>query len=220
MDYFLLLKYVHIVAFVYWLGGDLGTFLASRYVVDRNIGIEARRIALKIMMACDQGPRLAMPVTFVVGYQMAVALSLLVSPAWLTAAVWVVGLAWFANVLILHRYEGRPFARRLAAVDFRFRLVVIALLIAAAGYGLLGAGYLADDRIGWKILVFAVLMGCGVMIRLHLKPFVPAFASLVANGPDDACNDAVEESVRRCRPYVAGIWLGLFVNAALGVRLL
>ena len=220
MEPLLLLKYLHIVAFVYWLGGDLGTFLASRYVVRRDVGIEARRVALQIMMACDQGPRLAMPVTFVVGYQMAAMLGLLASPVWLNVVVWAVGLAWLANVLILHRYEGRPFAARLAAVDFRFRLIVIALLIVAAGYGLLGGEFLADARIGWKILLFAALMGCGVMIRLHLRPFVPAFASLVANGPDDAHNDAVEESVRRCRPYVAGIWLGLFVSAALGVRLL
>ena len=27
-----LLLYVHVLALVYWLGGDLGTFLASRYI--------------------------------------------------------------------------------------------------------------------------------------------------------------------------------------------
>ena len=220
MDYYLLLGYVHIVAFVYWLGGDLGTFLASRHVVRRDLGAEARRVALKIMMACDQGPRLAMPVTFVVGYQMAVLRGFLASPAWLTAVVWIVGLAWFANVLILQRHEGKPFAMRLAALDFRFRLVVIVLLAAAAGYGLLGAGYLADDRIGWKMLVFAGLMGCGIAIRWHLRPFGPAFASLGSDHGNAAANDTVERSVARCLPYVAGIWIGLFVNAALGVRLL
>ena len=220
MDYYLLLKFAHLVAFVYWLGGDLGTFLASRYVVRRDIGVEARQVALKVMMACDQGPRLAMPVTFVVGYQMAATAGFLHSPGWLVAAVWVIGLAWFANVLIIHHGEGRPFAARLAAVDLRFRLVLLALIVAAAVYGLAGADYLADDRIGWKMLVFGGLMGCGVMIRWHLRPFGPAFGALVADGPDDARNEAIEDSLRRCRPYVAGIWLGLFVNAALGVRLL
>ena len=220
MDYYLLLTFVHLVAFVYWLGGDLGTFIASRQVVRRDIGVEARRVALKVMMACDQGPRLAMPVTFVVGYQMAATAGYLHSPGWLVAAVWVVGLAWFANVLILHHCEGRSFTKKLAAVDLRFRFVVIALILASAGYGLAGADYLVDQRIGWKMLVFAGLMGCGVMIRWHLRPFMPAFAALVADGPDDARNDAVEDSLRRCQPYVAGIWLGLFVNAALGVRLL
>ena len=94
------------------------------------------------------------------------------------------------------------------------------LIAAAAGYGLAGAPYLVDVRIGWKMLIFAALMGCGVMIRWHLKPFVPAFAALVADGPSDAVNDALEGSLARCRPYVTAIWLGLFVNAAIGMRLL
>ena len=220
MEYYLFLKYAHIITFVYWLGGDLGTFFASRQVVRRDIGVEARRVALKIMSACDQGPKLAMPASFALGYQMAVSLGLLASPVWLTTAVWVICLAWFADVLILYRHEGKPFTVWLAVADFRFRLVVMGLLIAAAGYGLAGATYLVDDRVGWKMLVFAGLMGCGVLIRWHLRPFAPAFASLVANGPNDAVNDALERSLARCRPYVWTIWLGLFVNAAIGMRLL
>ena len=220
MDYYPLLKYAHIIAFVYWLGGDLGTFFASRQVVRRDIGVEARRVALKIMLACDQGPRLAMPATLAVGYQLAVSMAFLVSPQWLTATVWIVCLAWFVEVLILYRHEGKPFAARLATVDFRFRLVAMAILIAASVYGLAGAGWLIDDRIGWKMLIFAGLMGCGVMIRWHLRPFGPAFASLVTHGPTDTVNDTLEQSLGRCRPYVMAIWLGLFVNAAIGMRLL
>ena len=220
MDYYPLLKYAHILAFVYWLGGDLGTFFASRQVVRRDIGVEARRVALRIMLACDQGPKLALPAILVVGYQMAVSLGLLASPAWLIAAVWVVCLVWLAGIWMLYRYEGKPFTVRLAAIDFRFRLVAMGLLIVAAGYGLAGATYLADHRIGWKMLVFAGLMGCGVMIRRHLRTFAPAFAALVANGPDDATNDRLQRSIARCRPYVLAIWLGLLLNAAIGMRLL
>ncbi|WP_372865702.1 hypothetical protein, partial [Spongiibacter sp.] len=66
MEY-LLVKYLHIIGFVYWLGGDLGTFLSSRYLVNRNIGNEARLVATKIMLACDQGPKLAMPMMFALG---------------------------------------------------------------------------------------------------------------------------------------------------------
>ena len=31
-----LLLYVHVLALVYWLGGDLGTFLSSRHVLPAN----------------------------------------------------------------------------------------------------------------------------------------------------------------------------------------
>jgi len=220
MEPYLWLQYEHVLAFVYWLGGDLGTYAASGQVVRRNLGVEARQTALRIMLVCDQGPKLAMPAAFVLGYQMAVSLGWLVVPSWLTWTVWALCLLWFADVIILHHWQGKPFAARLAVVDFRFRLAVILLLVLAAGFGLAGADYLVAERVAWKTLVFAALMACGVMIRHHLKPFAPAFAALVAEGPSDRQNDVLEQSLGRCRPYVWGIWAGLLVNAAIGVRLL
>ena len=220
MEHYLWLQYAHILAFVYWLGGDLGTFFASRQVVRRELGVEARQVALKIMLACDQGPKLAMPAALVLGYQMAVSLGMLAVPDWLTWAVWGLCLLWFANVLILHHWQGRAFVAELAVVDFRFRLVAIVLLALAAGFGLAGADYLVADRVAWKTLVFAGMMACGVMIRHHLKPFAPAFAALVAEGPSERHNDILEQSLARCRPYVWAIWAGLLLNAAIGVRLL
>jgi hypothetical protein len=220
MDYFFALKYAHIIAFVYWLGGDLGTFFASRHVVRSDIGVEARQVALKIMLACDQGPRLAMPAIFALGYQMAVAMQLLAAPAWVSALVWLACLYWFSNVLVLYFNEGKSFTGRLSQIDFGFRLLVIALLVGAALHGLTGGGWLVADWVAWKMLVFAALVGCGVMIRLNLKPFVPAFVSLVSEGPSEQANAVLAQSVNRCRPWVWAIWLGLFLNAAIGVHLL
>ena len=31
------LLYVHVLALVYWLGGDLGTYLSSRHVLNRDL---------------------------------------------------------------------------------------------------------------------------------------------------------------------------------------
>jgi hypothetical protein len=220
MDYYAWLKYAHIIAFVYWLGGDLGTFLASRQVVRRDISVEARQVALKIMLACDQGPKLAMPAIFALGYQLAVSMQLLAAPLWITAVVWLACLYWFTNVLVLYFNEGKPFVARLSQIDFRFRLLVILLLLAGSTHGLAGADWLVANWVAWKMLVFAGMVGCGVMIRLNLKPFVPAFVSLLGDGPSEQVNATLEQSVNRCRPWVWAIWLGLFLNAAIGVHLL
>ena len=42
------LLYVHVLALVYWLGGDLGTFLSSRYVLRRDLSVESRQTALLV----------------------------------------------------------------------------------------------------------------------------------------------------------------------------
>ena len=82
------------------------------------------------------------------------------------------------------------------------------------------SGLITADWVAWKLFIFALLVACGVGIRIQLKPFVPAFTKLMQDGPSDEVNDILESAVSRSRPFVAIIWLGLFVSAALGVHLL
>jgi hypothetical protein len=219
MNEYLLIKFAHIVAFVYWLGGDLGTFIASRQVVNADNSPEARNIALKIMLACDMGPKLAMPLIFPMGLHLAHMLGAVEITTAVLVAVWAISLYWFTIVLTLYLNEGKPFTAGLAKTDFYFRLGVVALLVIYGTAALVTEGATAD-WIAWKILVFAALVSCGIGIRVNLKPFLPAFVEMMSKGPSDAGNIAMAQSISRCRPYVWCIWAGLFINAALGTRLL
>ena len=217
---FLLLKYAHIIATVYWLGGDLGTYLASNQVINRDLSPEARRTALKIMLACDMGPKLAMPLIFALGVHLADLLDAIALPGWGVGAAWALGLWWFGNVLYLHLNEGKPAARKFARFDLAFRIGVVALLAIYAAAQLLDAAAATADWVAWKLLVFAALVACGIFIRLHLRPFIPAFARMMEQGSSEETDTIMYTSLMRCRPYVWGIWVGLFVNTALGVRLI
>lgn len=220
MNEYLLLKFLHIVAFVYWLGGDLGTFLASKQVVNRNIGVEARAVALKIMLACDQGPKMSMPLILPLGVNMAYLSGLLPVSVWVVVGVWLLAALWLANVLVLYFNEGKPFTKSLSQFDLMFRIAVVVGLIALAIIGLSTGKLIAADWVAWKIIIFALLVCCGIAIRINLKPFIPAFGRLMTEGASDGVNLAMEQSIAKCRPYVWGIWLGLFVNAAIGSHLI
>lgn len=219
MNEYLLLKFAHVIAFVYWLGGDLGTFIASRYVVDDRIGSEARAIALKIMLACDQGPKLAMPLILPLGIHMAVISGLMQIPAWALILVWLLAAVWLGNVLILYFNEGKPFTRRLSKADLVFRIAVVIALSGLALTGFGEASLIGATWVSWKLLVFAALVACGIAIRINLKPFVPAFVKLMSEGPSESVNAAMRDSVARCQPFVWTIWAGLFLNAAIGLHL-
>ena len=220
MNEYLILKFAHILAFVYWLGGDLGTFLASRYVVSREPSPEARAVALKIMLACDMGPKLAMPLIFPLGLHMAAMTGMVALSTAALVGVWLVALYWFAVVLVLYVNEGKPFTAKLSQIDFYFRIAVVIALLAYAGSSLAGIGATMPGWLAWKIIVFAGLVSCGIAIRLNLKPFIPAFGQMMANGASEATDSAMEQSIGRCRPYVWLIWAGLFINAALGIHLI
>ena len=118
MNEYLLLKFAHVLAFVYWLGGDLGTFLASREVINRDNSAESRHVALKIMLACDMGPKLSMPLILPLGVHLAALGGWLSVPGALLTVIWLLCLYWFAVVLVLYLNEGRPFTARLSRADF------------------------------------------------------------------------------------------------------
>ena len=218
MNEYLLLKFAHIIAFVYWLGGDLGTFLASRQVINPSLSAESRHVALNIMLACDMGPKLAMPLILPLGLHLAWLSGVLPMTGALLVMTWIAALYWFAVVLVLYLNEGKAFTARLGQMDLYFRVAVVVLLVGWGSYGLLTAS--AAAWAWWKLLIFAAMVSCGIAIRLRLKPFIPAFAEMMSSGATDATNQAMASSIGRCRPWVWCIWAGLFTNAALGTHLI
>jgi hypothetical protein len=215
---YLLLKFLHIIAFVYWLGGDLGTFLASRQVVNPDNSPQSRHVALKIMLACDMGPKLAMPLILPLGLQLAYLGGSLPLSGWQMGLAWGVSLYWFAVVMVLYLNEGKPFTAKLSQLDLYFRIAMAALLLALGAYQLIEGP--AAAWAAWKLIVFAAMVCCGIAIRINLKPFVPAFATMMGEGASAETDDTMAISIGRCRPWVWCIWAGLFLNAALGTHLI
>lgn len=213
-----LLTFVHVVLFAYWLGADLGVFYASFIVTDASASVAARAAAARILFALDQAPRVAMTLTLPTGVHLAWALRLIDLDAWLIAALWLVSLAWLAAVVALHRLGGRPFAARLARVDFAFRVVLVAGLSGVAMTALATGRLVALPFVAFKLLAFAAIVACGLMIRVKLAPFGPAWARLVSAGPDPATDATIRNSLRACRPFVVTIWFLLLLSAALGLR--
>lgn len=220
MTAYLTLKLLHLLAFVYWLGGDLGTFFSSRFVVDPKLSPAQRATALKIMLGCDQGPKLCMPLIFAIGFSMGTHMQWIAAPAALHAAVWIVCLAWFANVNYLYFTQNAAAKARIAQIDLWFRVSVVAGLVAWAGASLAGAGSINAPWLAAKVLIFAALVACGIYIRIRLKPFVAAFGQLMARGSSADVEATLSRSLAQCRPAVYLIWAGLIANAALGLHLL
>ncbi len=208
--------FVHVLALVYWLGGDLGTFLSSRHVLRSELGVESRQTAFKILMECDMGPRLAMPIILGSGFH----LTSLRWPGLLpegTALIgWLVVMVWVALVAAIHSSVGQRFPS-LTQWDLRLRFALVGGLLGVGGYALTAGlpGWLA-----LKITIFATLVACGIAVRFALKPFAMAYVGMVTDGPSDERNTAMITHMSVVRRYVWVIWVGLFVNTALGLRVI
>jgi len=215
-----ILLLLHLLLFVYWLGGDLGVFYASFFVADERLSPAQRQTAAAILNGLDQGPRICMPLILAVGVHLAWRMGAMSASGPAVAAVWLLALVWLAMVLALHFGHGRAFVPALTRIDFAFRVLVLAGAAGVAGAALAGVTALMPAWLALKLLIFAALVGCGLMVRVRFKAFGPAFRALVTEGPSEAVNAEIRGSIQAVRPFVLAIWVGLIANAALGLHLI
>jgi len=217
-------KLLHILLLVYWLGADVGTYYASRFVADARLSSAARATAAKIMLGVDLLPRVAMPLMLASGVHLAAAMGAL-AWAW-PALVWQAGAwllcgAWLAMVLAIHHHSAGP--GWLVRVDFWFRVALAAGLVLAVAGALLWQRPPLLPWLAIKLLAFAATVACGLMIRVKLRPFGPAFAQIMRGGSEavmTVANTTLAASIAGCKPFVWAIWALLVLASAAGLHYL
>lgn len=202
---------LHLLVFVYWLGGDLGAFYTSRFLIKPGVSADRRLLAAKIVGDVDMAPRTALILTLPTG------LTLANSAGWIDLAplaialVWLSALGWLTLAWVIHLKHGAAPAPWRQA-DLAIRWLLVLGLIAAAIWNIAGEGSL-PIFLSLKLLALAACTALGLFIREVLKPLGPALMGL--SGPDAASAEAsLAATLNRARPLVTCIW-ALLIGAAL-----
>ncbi|QLY28784.1 hypothetical protein [Nocardia huaxiensis] len=217
---------LHLVLFVFWLGGDLGVYYSSRFVIDPALTPPARATALAVMSGLDLGPKICLVLFLPSGVTLmalephgASLFGIDFFPWWVVVGVWLFAGIWLALTVIAHRTHGRiaPVYR----ADLVLRFAVIAAMAGAGLYALFATepfGVTTNPKwLGGKILLYATAIAAGLGIRMTLRPFGPAFGTLMSTGSTTGVERALRRSVDGCLPYVWAIWGSVLAAAALGV---
>lgn len=209
-----LLALLHVLVPVYWLGGDLGAFYGSRFLTDPKRSVPERLLALTILNNVDMAPRTAMILTVPTGLLLAWGKGWLEVPAALVAAVVVGGLVWLAIAWALHLKHGAG-AAGLKRVDMAIRY---ALVLVFVGLGLLGLAHRIELPlfIALKLLIVAVTIALGLLIRRQLVPLFPAIAALRRDGASPEVDAAIAGVIAHTRPVVVLIWVLVLAASLLG----
>lgn len=219
MNEFLIIKLLHLLGFAYWLGGDLGVFHSSFYVADSSRPPEVRVAAAKILFWLDQAPRICMTMMLPLGVHLTWRLGIFTFGTAVMVAIWMAAFGWLAMVIYLHAAKPSTGKYLLTTFDFWFRLALSLALLAFGFMTLFGATESIPNWVAIKLAIFGGLIGCGLMVRIKLKEFGPAFANIAQGNASDADNAAITRSLGGVRPYVVAIWAGLIASAALGIHL-
>ena len=206
---------LHLLVFVYWLGGDLGVFYSSTILTNSKQSAAARVAAAQVLAQVDMAPRTAMILTFPTGLTLATVKGWFLLGHVSLALIWVAGLIWLALAWVLHvRHLGPTSIFR--RTDLVIRWVVIAAL-AALALNLWSSSPDLPLFLKAKCAILAATILCGLLIRRALARFGPAFGRLVQEGASPETDAEIARALNESRPLVVTIWLLLLVAALLGL---
>lgn len=205
---------LHLLMFVYWLGGDLGAFYAASLVTDRSLSADARLAAAKILNEVDMAPSTCLVLALPTGALLASSRGwwpLGMGAAWM---ILLASLVWLALVWRQHRLQGSD--RWLRRIDLSIRWVLL-LLLPAVGVAAITGVLPLPLFIALKLLILAGTIALGLGVRGVLGPYIVAFGELKKNGASPAVDEGLDWSLSRAKPMVLAIWALLLVAAILGI---
>lgn len=213
------LRWLHILAMVYWLGGEWGVFQTSTHVINRKLPMEERRRHMETAYRIDILARTGIILLLPLGLHMGTIWG--VQPygggwlwlIWLLSAGWL-ALCWAAFV---YRETGRGL--RLTVWDERIRYFVIPALLISAGLSLLGYGPFeagtGQKWFSWKVLIYGLLLIIGLQLRYIMREWTELFR-LLAAGPNAEAESTLEKSLRFGKRLAYVYWVGIATVAFLG----
>ncbi len=177
-----ILVFFHISLWVFWLGTDLGVFLAAKMSENASLSMETRSSVLRLGLVLDRLPRTCNALIFPSGLQLISNLDLVPVSAWVLTVVWILGLAW---VLIMWRgflNPGTAAEKLFEKTNMPFSLLLcvgaLAFAVATQTVGALDAPlWLAVKLVAVGLIGFAV-----VPLDRGFAPATATFAAIAQSG--------------------------------------
>lgn len=210
-----LLALLHLLVFVYWLGGDLGAFYVSGYMTDPRRSVQERMMALKILNNVDMAPRTTLILAYPTGLALAWARDWVDIPGYLPALAAVLFLGWLALAWAVHLRHGSG-ADALRRIDLAIRFLCLSAFGLAGIAGIVG---LRDIPlfIAVKLCVLAACIALGLIVRRQLVPLFGAIRTMKETGPTDATDRAIISANNNARISVLTLWVLVMLAAILGI---
>ncbi len=213
------LRWLHILAMVYWLGGEWGVFQTSTHVINRKLPMEERRRHMETAYRIDILARTGIILLLPLGLHMGTVWG--VQPfggGWLWL-IWLLSAGWLALCWAAFVYRETDRGVRLTVWDERIRYFVIPALLISAGLSLLGYGPFeagtGQKWFSWKVLIYGLLLIIGLQLRYIMREWTELFRVLAA-GPNAEAESTLEKSLRFGKRLAYVYWTGIATVAFLG----
>jgi hypothetical protein len=211
-----LLVYAHVLAFVFWLGGDLGVAILGSAFRDRTKTLETRLEILRLLAVVDMGPRTAWVAMVPLSITLVDVGGYWDAPDALVIGSWIVGGAWLALTWAIHLLGPGPKTNTLKIIELWVKIAI------TLGYGALGVsallnyGPLEANWLGLKALTFAGIFVVAIMIDVAGKAVGPLLMKVLSEGSSDATEIPLRRAMDTARLWVWATYVLLFFIGYLG----
>ncbi|NJD31758.1 MAG: hypothetical protein FIB04_07720 [Gammaproteobacteria bacterium] len=213
----LVLKWFHIIAMVYWLGGEWGVFQTSYHVTNPRLPLDERRrhmeTAYRIDILARLGIILLLPIGLHMGHNFGVQP---LGGGWLVL-IWVLAAAWVALALAAFVKRGTDTGLRLTMFDDKIRYVLIPVLAGTATLSLVTGHPFTAKWYAAKVLIYSGLLVIGLILRFVMRHWTETFRKLAAGGPDAGLEAQLTREIRMSRRLAYLYWFGIGTVAFIGV---
>lgn len=218
MESYFLLVTLHVILFAYWLGGDFGVYVCSRYIARPDLSLPERERFLEALLAIDVLPRSAIVLLPAVGLQLAAMRGSVSFDPGVMPLIWLVALAWLGVVLMAYRTRRLPQGRLWQRIDVSWRVLLIGGLWLAAILTVVNDWPLNADWLAAKLVVYSALLMLGLYLRVTIQDWKKGFMRL-HQGESGPAVDALFIDARRRAKYAAFMfWTLIGLMAWLGIR--
>lgn len=206
---------LHILLLVFWLGTDIGVFLAAKISERAELSVETRATVLKLGMVLDRLPRSALVLILPSGIMLTKSMGMAAPPVPAIAAIWGIALVWL--VILWAGFLNPETKTEARAMTFNFAMnAILAVTVTVLGVGALMADDV-PDWLAWKVLLVGLIFIAGVALDLLFKPAVGHFVAIVTEGATDERNAAYSKALAPVYWAVLAIYAFVIVASYAGV---
>jgi hypothetical protein len=214
------LRWLHILSMVYWLGGEWGVFQSSYNVTNRDLSLDERRrhmeTAYRIDILARTGIIMLLPLGLHMGhyYGFVPFLDGIGLPI-----MWALSLIWLALCWVAFFNRERDAGIALTKYDESIRFILIPVLLILSILAFFGHGPL-DISTGqfWypaKMFTYGLMLVLGLGLRFIMREWTTLFR-LLAVGPNPPAQMQLEKSIGNGRMIAYCYWVGIATTAFFG----
>ncbi|MGI9237387.1 MAG: hypothetical protein ACR2QZ_08315 [Woeseiaceae bacterium] len=216
MTTYLFLKWAHIIAMAYWLGGEWGVFNASRPITNTKLSLEERQRHMETAYRIDILPRTGIILLLPLGLHMGALLNVQPLQGPWIVGMWVFVAGWLSITYAAFFNRGTDLGVRLTKIDESFRYVVIPALLIFGIYSIVTGWPFTAPWYAAKATLYGTALIIGLMLRFIMRNWVHLFRQIAA-GPNLEAEAKLDKQLAFGRGLAYIYWINIATVAYFGV---